>query len=102
MAEADRGIWVHPEQPLLQQGQPEQVFQKQTFEDLLLEDSTASLGSSVTHTAQQGCLLLRKNLLRSSLCPLPLVPALDTFEKSTVPPSLHCPFRCLYALMKPP
>lgn len=58
-------------------------------------DSTASLGNmcqcSATHTAQKCFLMVRWNLLRFTLCQLPL--AIDTTEKSLASFSLHPPFR---------
>lgn len=95
-------LWVYLALPLLKQGYLEQGVQdniQATFEDLQGGNPTAYLGNlcqcSITHTTQQCCQVLRRNLISSSLCPLPLVLALGTTEKNSNPSTLHLPFRYL-------
>lgn len=61
------------------------------------EDIPQPLGnlcqSSSTHTAQNCFLVFRRNLLCASLCPLSLILAPSTTEKSLILSSVLCPFK---------
>jgi len=92
MAEAGGAFWVHVAQALLQQGHPEQGAQA----GLQGGDPTAC-GQPVPllhhlHSIEV-LLLFERNLLCSSLCPLPPVLALGTTDKSLAPAPLRPPLR---------
>lgn len=75
----------------LKQGHPQHGAQAHLQVAFYLqgEDLTASLGNLcpcfITHTAQKCFCVFGCNLPCSCLCPLPLVPALDTTAKSLAP-----------------
>ena len=94
--------WQEPWEPSgltsVPAGTPEQGAQAHVqvaYGDLQGGDSTTSQGNlslfSVTWTALKYFLMLRGNLLCSSLCPLPLFLALGNTGKNLVPTSLHLP-----------
>jgi len=98
--------WQEPREPSgltsVPAGTPEQGAQAHVqvaYGDLQGGDSTTSQGSlslfSVTWTALKCFLMLRGNLLCSSLCPLPLFLALGNTGKNLVPTSLHLPCKYL-------
>jgi len=74
--------------------------------DLQGGDPMSSLGNlcqcSGSCTAQKCCLMGIRNLLCSSLCPLPLVLALDTSDRSLALYSLHSSFTYLWTLIRSP
>ena len=87
----------------LEQGAQDHVLV--AFEDHQGGESTTSVGNfcqcSINKTACKCFLMIRWNLLCSSLCPLPLALVLSTSEKSTATSSLQPPFRYLYTLFRP-
>lgn len=89
---------VHPAQPLFQQehtGQGKQDCVQVDSRDLRGGNPTTSLDNlcqcSTTCTAQQCFPSFRRNLLCSSVCPLSIVLALGTGEKTLTPSSPHSP-----------
>lgn len=96
MFEIGRDLWVHLLQPLPQhREQGVQNCIRVAFEHLQGGDCTTSLGYPcqcfLTHTAQKCFLMLRWNLLCSSLCTLPLILVLDTPENSCLRPLCNLP-----------
>ena len=105
MAEEGKDLWVHLAQTLLKSRHPQQGAQdhvQAASEDLLAFSLVSVCQCSVTCTEQKCFLMFRGNILCSSLCPLLLVLALSTTEKSLAPSSSHLPFRNLYTLMRSP
>lgn len=92
-------------QTLLKQEHLQQAAQGhiQAAFEVLQGDPIISLGNlwkcSITCTAQNCFLMVRGSLLCSSLCPVPLVLALSTSDKSLALSALHPPFRQLYSLV---
>lgn len=104
LTEVGRNLWWWSGLTLLlKQWHSEQFVQacvQAACEDVQGGDFTTSLSNpcqcSVTCTVQKCSLMFRRNLLCSSLCPLPLEPSLDTTEEILTLPSLHPSFSYSY------
>jgi len=86
----------HLVQPPIQVGPPRAVCSRQLPGGFwwLRGRSYNFYSSALSPAPVKKCFLIfMQSLLHSSLCPLPLVLALGTTEKSLVPSSLHSPFR---------
>lgn len=93
--------------PLLKQGHPEQAAHKHVqamFEYLQDGGRRQDLPGQPVPVliGKNGFLMLKGNLLCSSLFPFLCVLSLGTTEERLAPSSLHFPFRYLCTLMRPP
>lgn len=91
-----RDVWIHLDQPPLRHGHTEQGTQAHVQAALKIskEETPQPLGRlcqcSVSCATHNFFLIFRGNLLCSSLCPLPLIPALGTAEHSLAPKDYLC------------
>ena len=104
MAEAGMALWIHLYSSRNTQSRVPRPAPRQLL-NISKKETPQPLGSLqqclITYTAQKCCLVFRRNLLHSTLHPLPLVLALNT-ENGAKFFSLHPFFQYLQTLMRFP